>query len=274
MTMNHRKPPKLKFLLDSVPPGFIVDTAWLRREAGIDPKSIHDYVNLGWLERIIRGVYRRPFPDARAEHLDDWELPILSLQQIMGRDVHLGGESALDLAGYAHFLMLGRQRRVHIYGDAPAWITRLPTPAQYVTRNRSLFQESLVGLEDGRRGLQYPGFRHWRIRASMPERAILEALDELPRNASFDNLDKVFLRLRTLRPALLRQLLNSCKSVKVRRLFFLFADRHKHQWHGRVLANEFDLGSGPRALVPGGKFDPVYRISVPQDFADMSNLAF
>ena len=58
----------------------------------------------------------------------------------------------------------------------------------------------------------------WRVQASSPERAILEALDELPRHASFDNLDKIFEGLVSLRPRPLTALLCACRSIKVRRL--------------------------------------------------------
>jgi hypothetical protein len=92
MGMNHQKTPRLKRLLDKVPPGFLVDTAWLKGREGIDPKSIHEYVARGWLERIVRGVYRRPLPESVRESRDtDWQVPLLSLQWIMDKDVHLGG---------------------------------------------------------------------------------------------------------------------------------------------------------------------------------------
>ena len=42
MAMNHSRTPRLKPLLDTVPPGFLVDTSWLKARS-IDPKSIHDY---------------------------------------------------------------------------------------------------------------------------------------------------------------------------------------------------------------------------------------
>ncbi|MCY4059576.1 MAG: AbiEi antitoxin N-terminal domain-containing protein, partial [Gammaproteobacteria bacterium] len=47
--MNHPRTQRLKPLLDTVPPGFVVDTPWLTAR-GIDSKSIHDYVARGWLE--------------------------------------------------------------------------------------------------------------------------------------------------------------------------------------------------------------------------------
>jgi hypothetical protein len=106
----------------------------------------------------------------------------------------------------------------------------------------------------------------WAIRISSPERAILEALDELPEQESFHNLDMVFEGLATLSPRRLALLLNSCRKIKVRRLFFVFAHRHKHSWRERLKAEDFDLGKGDRALVKGGRIHPRYRIMVPPEF--------
>ena len=94
--MNHQRTSRLNPLLDTVPPGFMVDTPWLRAQ-GIDSKSIHDYVARGWLERVVRGVYRRPLPEgAQGDREESWAIPLLSLQWLMKYAVHLGGESALD----------------------------------------------------------------------------------------------------------------------------------------------------------------------------------
>ena len=106
----------------------------------------------------------------------------------------------------------------------------------------------------------------WPIRASSPERAILEALDELRGGAGFDNLDNIFGSLMMLRPKQLMELLMACRSVKVRRLFFVFADRHEHPWRRHLDASAVDFDSGPRALVRGGKIHPTYRIYVPSHF--------
>ena len=103
----------------------------------------------------------------------------------------------------------------------------------------------------------------WPVWASSSERAILEALDESPRHASFDSLYKVFEGLVSLRPSRLAGLLGACRTVKVFRLFFVFADRHGHGWRHHLDASAIDFGSGPRALVDGGRFHPAYRISVP-----------
>ena len=248
----------------------MVDTPWLRGQ-GIDPKSIHGYVARGWLTRVIRGVYRRPLPeDARGADETSWEIPLLSLQRIMKYAVHLGGESALDMAGYAHYLSLGGRSRVQFYGEAPSWLKRLPMRTEIVVRRRTLFGDDPVGIDDAGPeaaplGASVEVWR-WPIKASSPERAILEALDELPHRASFENLDKIFEGLVSLRPRQLMALLTACRSVKVRRLFLVFADRHEHGWRKYLDISKIDLGSGPRALVEGGKLHPTYRIYVPEAF--------
>jgi hypothetical protein len=109
--------------------------------------------------------------------------------------------------------------------------------------------------------------KDWQLVVSTPERAILEALDTLPQGESFHTVDMIFEGLTTLRPRLLTQLLKSCRKIKVKRLFFVFADRHNHAWNKPLEASNFDLGAGDRALVTGGKIHPKYRIMVPAEFA-------
>jgi len=69
-----------------------------------------------------------------------------------------------------------------------------------------------------------------------------------------------------LRPKLLTESLKGCRSVKVKRLFFVFADRHDHAWRKHLGAAEFDLGSGDRGFIKGGRLHPEYRITVPPEF--------
>ena len=106
----------------------------------------------------------------------------------------------------------------------------------------------------------------WALKASSPERAILETLDELSDEADFDHVDKSFESLTTLRPKLLMKLLTACRSIKVRRLFFVFADRHQHAWLKHMNPSKVNFGTGPRALVKGGALHPTHHIYVPKDF--------
>ncbi len=258
--MYHQRKQRLKPLLDKVPPGYMVDTPWLR-EQGIDPKSIHDYVARGWLEWVIRGVYRRPLSEGMEGTTEtSWQTLLLSLQRILEYNIHLGGESVLDLEGYTHYYNFGNLPRVHFYGSGPSWLKRLPMQEEMVLRPCTLFKENQDAISEISQGMW-----QWPIKASSPERAILEALDELPNHASFSNLDKIFEGLTTLHPDQLMELLKNCRSIKVRRLFFVFSDRHQHSWRKYLDTSKIDFGSGPRALVKGGKIHPKYHISVPKN---------
>ncbi len=111
------------------------------------------------------------------------------------------------------------------------------------------------------------GSSEWPLTLSQPERALFELLDELPHRESFHQVVMLMAGLANLRPRRLAKLLADCRSVKVKRLFF-FADRHT--WRHHLHADAFDLGTGKRVLVKGGKLDPTYPITVPGDLATHS----
>ncbi len=70
--------------------------------------------------------------------------------------------------------------------------------------------------------------------------------------------------LANLSPRRMQNLLEEATSIKVKRVFFFFADRHHHRWLNRIDREKIDLGRGKRMLVKGGKLDPKYEITVPE----------
>ena len=74
--------------------------------------------------------------------------------------------------------------------------------------------------------MHYPGQWDWPLMVSTPERALFELLDELPSREGFHLVDKLVEGLVNLGPRRLQTLLADCHSVKVKRLFLFFADRH------------------------------------------------
>lgn len=264
---------KLKRLLQAIPPGFLVDMAWMTRHA-ISRQSVSAYVKQSWLERVRQGLYRRPFATgAGQEAATGWKIPLLSAQWIMGHSFHVGGTSSLGLHGHSHYLQLGGDAAIYLYGsDIPTWLVELQTDARFVRRNDALFGEQPIGVEDSEFSLSDgPDAEltlspwRWPIRMSSAERAILEALNELPNNESFHTLDKTFESLVNLRPKLLTTLLVQCQSVKVKRLFFVYADKHAHAWRKHIDMSRIDMGRGDRALAANGRLHPTYRITVPAD---------
>jgi hypothetical protein len=271
--MNGQRDQKLKTLLQAVPPGFLVDSRWLAARR-IHRSSVHDYVRRGWLERVSHGVYRRPVQrEAAGKQPQDWQVLVLSLQHVMGYPAHVGGMTALRQGGYAHYLRLGGSEPVFLYGERiPTWINKVPTNARFTLRRLKLFGGSTLGVDDERGGEAQTAagaasWWNWPLRTSSPERAILEALDELPDHESFHTLDVTFESLTMLRPRKLAALLAQCTSVKVKRLFFVFADRHGHAWRKHLQPETIPLGKGDRSLVKGGRLHPRYRITVPSEYA-------
>ena len=105
----------------------------------------------------------------------------------------------------------------------------------------------------------------WPFVISTPERAILELIDELPLHETFHLVDMLMEGLVNLSPRRMQKLLEEATSIKVKRLFFFFADRHHHRWLNRLEPGKVALGTGKRMLVKGGKLDPKYEITVPKE---------
>ena len=276
--MTRQKNEKLKYVLENVPPGFLVDTPWLASR-NIDRKLAHWYLKRGWLEPVAQGVYRRPtMVGSNMSGKNEWKIVVASIQQLMGYDVHLGGRTALNVQGFRHYLAFSENETIYMYGDSPNWLKRVPTDQKFATRSRSLFQHSDVGIDE-KQGFEIDdeqeaviSFSEHRFSLIMssPERAILEMLNEIPKNESFHMVDKLFEGLTNLRPNLLEELLQLCSSIKVKRYFFVFADRHRHAWRKYISTTGINLGSGPRFIFEGGRIHPEFKISVPADFLNSS----
>jgi hypothetical protein len=271
--MNAQRSSRLNHLLTTLPEGFLADSAWLQAQ-GLSRSSIRDYVDRGWLERIGPRVYRRPGQTVNAQLR--WDVVVLSLQQIMRNPLYVGGRTALELSGYAHYLEVGTKATVYLYGQSmPSWLDRLPMSAKFEMRSSRLFGGSSTGVEmrrfDLRSGETVSSVENvaakspweWSLTMSIPERAILEMIDELPQHESFHQVDVIMEGLANLRPKLLEKLLRECRSVKVKRLFLWYADRHAHSWWKHLDRSSVDLGHGKRQLVPKGHFDSHYQITLP-----------
>lgn len=268
---------KLNSLTQQLPEGLLVDAAWLEKE-GYSRALRHQYVGANWLEQPARSVFRRP----RGQLC--WEEVVVSLQMLLKYPISVGGLTAIELGGYAHYLQQAQQH-IHLYSDnkCPIWLFKLPLAETFITHNRNHFlphskiasepftindstsiEEALLSA-----GLTMMKWGHWSlpIIISTPERAYLELLDELPEHESFHMADVIMEGLTNLSPLRLQSLLEATSSVKVKRLFFLFAERHNHAWLKRLDINKIDLGKGKRTLVKGGKFHTKYQITIPKEFA-------
>jgi hypothetical protein len=92
---------------------------------------------------------------------------------------------------------------------------------------------------------------------------------DVPKSVSFEHADQLLQGLTTLSPRRLERLLKRTQNIKVRRLFYWFAERHSYAWFKKLpdpsTLDDLGLGSGKRMLIKGGKLDTKYMITVPED---------
>lgn len=236
----------------AIPARAVLTLQWLNLR-GISGKLANYYVKAGWLHRVGEGAFT-----VTAES-PDWLGAVFGLQQKQAT-LHPGGQTALELAGVAHFLPLGTEAPLYLFGRSgerlPKWFTGLPW-SRRVRYVQSAFLPPDLGLRDHSTG----GFS---IRISDPERAILELLLHVtPDSEGYSHADLLFENLGTLRPSLVQLLLENCTSVKVKRLFLHFGEKHAHPWFPQVDMSKISIGRGKRVFVRGGQIDPKYHITVP-----------
>jgi len=269
---------RLNSLQRDLPEGMLAPTAWLRGK-GYSDQLLNKYRTAGWLESPARGVYRRPGPALKWQHV------VASLNRVMPNPPHVGSLSALELRGYAHFLKSRGPGEIHLYSNAklPAWLTKLPLNERFVEHRDGLFDATkgiaaMLGTDSSDAARSTDALRQsftkepwgpwdWDILYSVAERAVLELLDEVPQRESVEHAAEIMAGLADLSSRRLVALLGVCRSVKVKRLFLALASRQKHQWVPRVVEaadrGDIDLGRGKRALVQGGKLDAKYLITLP-----------
>jgi hypothetical protein len=165
------------------------------------------------------------------------------------------------MQGYAHFLPLGKGTAVSLFGlpdvKLPAWFR------QYRWGTRIRYTTTSLFAGDPAMGLTKQEMGPFAVRVSAPERAVMEVLYFVPKEESYEEAKLLMEGLTTLRPRLVQTLLESCASVKVKRLFMVLAESCRHAWVKKLDLSKVNFGKGKRMLVRGGRFDPKYNISVP-----------
>jgi len=201
---------------------------------GISADLAVHYARSGWLKRLARGVYRRP-----GEALLLHPSLVVLQQQIPG--LHVGGKSALEWYGVRHYV--SQQPVLLLYG----WVTaRLPDwfgkhfPSEY--HRKRLFNEKPE---------QMPGVGRFENLdnaplVSMPERALLELLDEVGVRQPLQEAREIAEGTYSLRAEVLMDLLKRCTSVKTVRLCLRLGHELSLPW-----ANKLD-----RAALPKGSGSP------------------
>ena len=176
----------------------------------------------------------------------------------------MGGVTAPVNKGYGHYLYLGKER-IQLFSplgvNLPAWFTKHDWRVN-LEHTRTGFLRLGKDVKDIETAQREPT-------QSPPERAIMECLYLAPGKMGLVECYQLMEGLVNLRPYLVQALLESCSSVKVKRLFLYMAKKADHQWLSHIELAGVDLGRGDRSITPDGVFIKEFHISVPQELASL-----
>ncbi len=244
---------KLKSLLEDAPKNTVILDGWLKQHL-ISNSLKQKYLQYGWLRSIGRGA------SYLKDNLPNWQGAISAMQSA-GEKLHVGGKTALQLQGAGHFIS-SELDKLYLYGESgqklPSWFLQYDWQLQIHYCQIAFLPANL--------GVQNLSQDNATLKVSSPERAILELLHLVPKDQGIEEAYYVIENLGALRVDLLQDLLESCNSIKVKRLFFCLSERADHGWVKLLKKEKIDFGSGNRHIVNGGYVDPTYNITLPKNW--------
>lgn len=247
---------KIGKLIREYPRGLVLLSLWLVSR-GYRYELQQQYRKNGWLKSIGKGAMLKSGDPLLLSGA------LAALQSQANISIHLGGRSALELNGNAHYLQLASpEATLFAPGKTklPAWFVSNKWDVDSQIFRRSLFENDSIGLVD----YQDAGID---MKISNSGRAMMECLSLCPNEFSLIEAYQLMEGLSTLRPQQVQELLEKCKSIKAKRLFLYFAERAGHSWFKYLDKKKIDLGSGNRSLSNDGVLIPKYQLVLPKELS-------
>ncbi len=253
--MDRQKEKKLNLLMSDWLTGTVAVQPWLEKR-GIYRQLTDAYVKSGWLKKLGRGAF------IKAGDKVMWTGGLYALQKQLGLSIHIGAQTALSIKGFAHYLALGEDRTVTLFGapneKLPSWFLKRKWQLNFLYTSTNLFNNNkTLGLTESKDD-------SYTVTLATPERAIMELIYLIPKHANFEDAQLTMESLTTLRPGVVQALLEDCNSIKVKRFFMWLAEYNQHKWGERLDLTNVDFGKGKRTLFKGGVFNKKYQITVPE----------
>lgn len=254
---------KINWLLNNVASGEVLLQSWLSSH-GITPQLSRKYCQSQWLVKLGVGVYYR------AGRKPAWQNAVYCLQNQTLSTIHLAGLTSLALQGKAHYLQLTAQSiwiNVQAKSILPKWFKTFPelvTSDNLVPQWEIIKTSKLNALDDN--DLTIIEVEGVRLKASGQELAAFEVLEAVPSILSFDHAAELFQGLVNLSPRKVEDILKRSGSIQTNRLFLFFGHFYKHPWVERLNESLINLGAGKRQIVPDGKLEKQYQITIPEQF--------
>lgn len=242
-----------------IPAGQFATRPWLLGH-GVSVHALDNALKSGKLYSLARGVVARPGLPVRPEGV------MASLARMLPGPVYAGGLSALSEMGLGHYVSFSPPLQIYAAEPEPAWFKRLSLDFKWTWHSTARLWEPSGLLSSGSvKTVPMPwGEGGWPMASA--EQATLEIMALIPKSISFEHGDNLMQGMTALSPRRLDLLLHACKHIQAKRLFFFFAERHGYPWFKKLVPNHYDLGSGKRSVVAGGKLDPTWLITVPEAF--------
>ncbi|MGK3130772.1 type IV toxin-antitoxin system AbiEi family antitoxin [Pantoea sp. C8B4] len=251
--MNAEKISKLNHLLSTSPAGVVLTSSWLNKQ-GYSQSLQKQYRKSQWYRTIGTGALIRE--GDKIDYLGG----IYALQAQLGMAIHPGAKTALALQGRAHYLGFNEQRAT-LFGPLgeklPKWYECYDWGVEINAKSSDFLPRDLGLVE-----LEHKSFK---ISVSSPARAIMECLYLAPQHQPLLEVYELMEGLNNLRPLAVQKLLESCTSVKVKRLFLYMAEKAGHDWFNFLKLEKIDLGSGKRVITSGGSLNAKYQIMIPRE---------
>ncbi|KAA6331055.1 hypothetical protein EZS27_020310 [termite gut metagenome] len=251
--MNTKAPTKINQLLQKTPRGGLFLASWMY-ENGISHELQRHYKNSHWLTSIGTGVM------IRTGETPNIYGAIGSLNEQDNKHFSIGAMSALEMAGYSHYLPMGK-RIVVLFSPKeerlPSWFTQYDWGV-YIRHYTTECFNGITGINT----VMQDGFN---LLISSPERAFLECLHLSPAYYNLTDLYYVMEMLSLLPSDKVQKLLEDCKSIKVKRLFLYMAEKAGHDWFKLLNLSDIPLGNGKRAISKNGVYNSKYQITIPKE---------
>ena len=231
----------------------------------ITNQSVSQFLSKQLLRRLGGGAY------VKGKDKLNWQAAISTAQNELNLPIHVGGHSALNLLGLNHYLNFKEKPPIYVIARerirTPIWLKQNDWGVEFQFKTSKLFRNnhrsttksatnSVVGLEVFKNS-------KFKIKISSRERAIMELIDNLDLSESFDTLEKSFEGLTNIRSDLTQKLLETCNSIKVKRVFLFMATRLELPVIKKLKLNKINLGSGKRVIVKNGQLDKKFSITIP-----------
>lgn len=220
----------------------------------ISNQLVHKYLNSGLIKKLGGGAY------VKAKDKLDWQAAISTVQTELNLPIHVGGRSVFDLLGASQYLSRGKRPTVFVIirekVRVPIWLKQNDWGVEFHFKTSRLFEDDL-GFEVFKKS-------KFEITISSRERAIMEVIDTMDLSKTFETLEQYFEGLTNIRSELTQKLLETCNSVKVKRVFLYMVTKLDLPVSRKIDKKRIDLGSGKRAIVKNGVLDKTFNITVPK----------